>query len=83
MQPNAIFLSGCSDKTSQLQHLGVRAEEIRLGLVEDANGAAHNLTRLVVELVNGRVEDRLEDRNEVGGEGLDGGFVCLIWVLLA
>ena len=67
-----------SGKTSQLQHLEVGAEEIGLGLVEHANGAAHNLTRLVVELVNGRAEDRLEDGNEVGGEGLDGRLVCLV-----
>jgi len=73
----------CSGKTSQVQHLRVRAEEIGLGLVENANGAAHNLTRLVVKLVNGRAEDRLEDGNEVGGEGLDGGFVCLVCRLSA
>lgn len=68
----------CSSKTSQLQHLGVGAEEVGLGLVENANGAAYNLTRLVVELVNGRAEDRLEDGDEVGGESLDSGLVRLV-----
>lgn len=68
----------CSGKTSQLQHLGVGAEEVGLGLVENANSAAHNLTRLVVELVNGRAEDRLEDGDEVGGERLDSGLVRLV-----
>lgn len=74
-QTSSLLFSG---KTSQLQHLRVGAEEIGLGLVENANGAAHNLTRLVVELVNGRAEDRLEDGNEVGGEGLDSGLVRLV-----
>lgn len=76
--PTQSSFPACSGKTSQLQHLGVGAEEIGLGLVENANGAAHNLTRLVVELVNGRAEDRLEDRDEVGGERLDSGFVCFV-----
>ena len=71
-----------SSKTGKFQDLGVGAEEIGLGLVENANGTADNLACLVVELVNGRAKDRLEDGNEVGGESLNGGLVCLVCELL-
>ena len=71
-----------SSKTGKLQDLGVGAEEIGLGLVENANGTADNLARLVVELINRRAKDRLEDGNEVGGESLNGGLVCLVCKLL-
>src|SRR4051812_34986804 len=54
------------------------AEQIRLGGEEGANDATHNLAGLVVQLVHRWAEDRLEDRDQVGCQALDGGLADLI-----
>lgn len=67
----------------QLQHVGVAAEKALVGTVQMMDGLAHNFTRLVVELLRRWAEHRLEDRDKLRGELLNGGLVVLIYKQLA
>lgn len=64
---------------SQLQHLLVALEELRLGLEQALHDTLDHLPRLVLELLLRRAENLLEHADELGCEALNRGlvgFVC-------
>ena len=70
-------------ETSELQHVGVAAEETLVGVVKGGNDLAYDLASLIVELVGRRAEHRLEDGDQLGAKLLDGRLVALVCIWLA